>query len=243
MSVYAKPDRVTVRPEGAEAFEVPIAAVMPRGIWLTGALPAGQFAFRTPAELVFHCAEGRSLTARAEIVQWGPGGAGLELCGGREDVAARALLAWSQDRPAELSVPRSRRGPRRPFVRRGHILVVEDDASVRTLLTVALGKKGFRVRAVENVDDAIHSIARAAPDAILLDWMLPRRSGDALLGHVRDEALSVPVAVLSGVVALQSTRVEIQRMGAEVVIPKPFSVSAVVRWVEGAVRAPSVCAA
>jgi len=57
------------------------------------------------------------------------------------------------------------------------ILVVEDEPAIMELLRVNLADAGYDVRTVADAEAAEREIARAVPTLVLLDWMLPRKSG------------------------------------------------------------------
>src|SRR5207237_10655273 len=67
------------------------------------------------------------------------------------------------------------------------ILVVEDEPAIQELLRVNLEDAGFAVRTVADAEAALGEIRRALPDLLLLDWMLPARSGLALPRGLRGE--------------------------------------------------------
>jgi two-component system phosphate regulon response regulator PhoB len=65
------------------------------------------------------------------------------------------------------------------------ILVVEDEPAIMELLRVNLADAGYDVRAVADAEAAEREIARAVPTLVLLDWMLPRKSGLAFARELR----------------------------------------------------------
>jgi two-component system phosphate regulon response regulator PhoB len=68
------------------------------------------------------------------------------------------------------------------------ILVVEDEPAIMELLRVNLADAGYDVRAVPDAEAAGREIARAVPTLVLLDWMLPRKSGLAFARELRSDA-------------------------------------------------------
>ena len=68
------------------------------------------------------------------------------------------------------------------------ILVVEDEPAIMELLRVNLVDAGYDVRAVADAEAAEREIARAVPTLVLLDWMLPRKSGLAFARELRTSA-------------------------------------------------------
>ena len=68
------------------------------------------------------------------------------------------------------------------------ILVVEDEPAIMELLRVNLADAGYDVRAVADAEAAEREIARTAPSLVLLDWMLPGKSGLAFAKELRSDA-------------------------------------------------------
>lgn len=81
------------------------------------------------------------------------------------------------------------------------VLVVDDEVSMRGLLTLRFEAQGYRVESAASVDDAIALLNRRAIDAIVLDVKMPRRSGLDLLRFVRrhEKLRNLPVLILTGV--------------------------------------------
>lgn len=117
----------------------------------------------------------------------------------------------------------------------GRVLVVEDDASVRRLVSLHLTRGGFRVTEAESAEDARRWLDHA--DAVVLDRMLPGQSGDALLGWMRadSENRRVPVLMLTAR-ATERDRVGGLDAGADDYLVKPFSAPELVARVRALLR-------
>ena len=76
------------------------------------------------------------------------------------------------------------------------VLIVEDDNNIADLLRMYLEKEGFSVRIAGDGGTALREFAKAVPDLILLDVMLPVVDGWGVLSHVR-ETSRVPVIMLT----------------------------------------------
>ena len=76
------------------------------------------------------------------------------------------------------------------------ILVVDDKASVRTLVRDYLTEEGFRVVVAENGRDALYVARHEKPDLILLDIMMPEMGGYEFLRAYRKER-NTPVILLT----------------------------------------------
>jgi two-component system response regulator GlrR len=82
------------------------------------------------------------------------------------------------------------------------ILVVDDDAALRELITLRLEANGFRVEAVDSGETALAQLERARPDAVLTDMQMAGMDGMALFRaiHARDPALPVIVLTAHGTI-------------------------------------------
>jgi two-component system response regulator AtoC len=102
------------------------------------------------------------------------------------------------------------------------VLVVDDSDGVRTYLASLLELRGFAVDTAGDGNSAIALLrAGAAPDAVLLDVMMPGKGGLETLREIRESHASLPVIVLS-VVGKAATIVEAMRLGAADYLNKPF---------------------
>lgn len=112
------------------------------------------------------------------------------------------------------------------------VLVVDDDRDLCDLLSDFLAEEGYDVTRAYGGRDAIDAARSRAPDAVLLDLMLPDLAGVAVGRALRDVMTTrdVPIVVISGDrVALARGTAE---LGAHSSLEKPFSLTAV----EAAVR-------
>lgn len=101
-----------------------------------------------------------------------------------------------------------------------HILIVEDDAGVAQGLMRGLKQAGFRLSLAMSGDRGLELILSEAFDLVLLDLMLPERTGFEVLDAVRSRA-SVPIIVLSAMTHLPA-RLKSFEIGAVDFVPKPF---------------------
>lgn len=119
------------------------------------------------------------------------------------------------------------------------VLIVEDDGEIRGLLTNFLSENDFEVSEAKDGKVASDFIANEKYDIILMDMMLPFKSGDVLIRELRDskdKSKSVtPVIVLSAK-TMKDTRLEVLRMGADDYIIKPFDLDEVLVRIEVVLR-------
>jgi len=81
------------------------------------------------------------------------------------------------------------------------VLVVDDDDNTRRFLTVALEENGYEAVTAEDGDDGYRKIEEEVPDLILLDVMMPKKTGFSLFKQLRrkDEYKDIPIIMLTGV--------------------------------------------
>jgi len=104
-----------------------------------------------------------------------------------------------------------------------NILVVEDDANIRKVLTLQLKDAGYEVRAVDDGVKALEEVEREIPDLILLDIMMPRMDGYQVCAHLRQNfhTSRIPVIMLTAKSAPQE-KVEGFEHGANDYLTKPY---------------------
>lgn len=101
-----------------------------------------------------------------------------------------------------------------------HILVVEDDGDINRLLCQIIEDAGYTSQAAFSGTEALMYLEKQAWDLILLDLMLPGKSGEELLSLIRKES-DVAIIVISAKEE-QFTKIEMLRSGADDYITKPF---------------------
>lgn len=106
----------------------------------------------------------------------------------------------------------------------GKLLVVDDDASNRELLTRRLVRQGFEVESVESGPAALRLLRVRKVDLILLDLIMPMMDGDQVLAQLKadPELRDIPVIMLSALDEMDSV-VRCILMGAEDYLAKPFN--------------------
>jgi two-component system phosphate regulon response regulator OmpR len=101
-----------------------------------------------------------------------------------------------------------------------HLLVVDDDSRIRSLLTRFLGSNGFRVTAAESAEEARRQLASLAFDLLVVDVMMPGENGLEFTEALRQKS-SVPILMLT---ARSETpnRIRGLEIGADDYLAKPF---------------------
>src|SRR5215218_6624513 len=117
------------------------------------------------------------------------------------------------------------------------ILIVEDEEPLALLLRYNLESEGYDVETVARGDDADTRLREAAPDLVVLDWMLPGLSGIELCRRLRarPETKQLPIIMLTAR-GEESERVRGLATGADDYIVKPFSVPELMARVKAMLR-------
>jgi len=115
-----------------------------------------------------------------------------------------------------------------------HILVVEDEPKIAALLRDYLVVSGYRCSVLERGDEAVGWVRAHAPDAIVLDVMLPGADGLSICREVRAFS-SVPILIVTARVE-EIDRLLGLELGADDYICKPFSPREVVARVRAVLR-------
>lgn len=102
-----------------------------------------------------------------------------------------------------------------------HVLVIEDDREIRTLLQSSLAAEGFSVRTAVSVSEATALLQHALPDIVLLDLGLPDGDGADLVRDIRRRH-NLPVLVVSAR-HQEAEKVKLLDAGADDFLTKPFS--------------------
>jgi len=104
---------------------------------------------------------------------------------------------------------------------KANILIVEDEEALTLLLRYNLEAEGYGVETVPRGDEADLLLKERAPDLVILDWMLPGLSGIELSRHLRSEAVTTPIILISAY-ATDSVRRNAEAIGVACVLAKPF---------------------
>ncbi|MBD2870335.1 response regulator transcription factor [Paenibacillus arenilitoris] len=114
------------------------------------------------------------------------------------------------------------------------ILIIEDQEDVNLMLAEALTDAGYRVTSSYSGVDGMREIKNRSYDLILLDIMLPYKSGDEILKETRAFS-DTPVIVISAK-DMVGTKIDLLKLGADDYITKPFDLGEVTARVESNLR-------
>src|SRR5690606_34800962 len=113
------------------------------------------------------------------------------------------------------------------------VWIIDDDQSIRWVLTRALERAGFAVRAFASANEIDGLLERTRPSAVITDIRMPGTSGLELLARMQERAPEVPVILTTAYTDLDSA-VASYRQGAFEYLPKPFDVDEAVSLVRRA---------
>ncbi|MEM5529495.1 phosphate regulon transcriptional regulator PhoB [Gammaproteobacteria bacterium AS21] len=104
------------------------------------------------------------------------------------------------------------------------ILIVDDEASIRQMIAVALEMAGFQCSEADNAQTAHQMIIDKKPDMVLLDWMMPKVSGIELARRLRsdEQTADIPIIMLTARDG-EDHKVHGLEAGIDDYITKPFS--------------------
>jgi DNA-binding response OmpR family regulator len=115
-----------------------------------------------------------------------------------------------------------------------HVLLVEDDPSIREVATLGLEQAGFRVTASGDGREGLLRFRQGSFDLVLLDVMLPSLDGFEVLREIRGESRA-PVVMLSARDELHDIVVGLE-LGADDYVTKPFELPELVARIKAVLR-------
>jgi two-component system OmpR family response regulator len=118
------------------------------------------------------------------------------------------------------------------------VLVVDDEESLADLLTLALQYEGWEVRSAGSGSEALRIAEEFAPDAVLLDLLLPDFNGIEVVRRLRAGACDVPVLFLSARDEAEDRSAGLSA-GAQGYLTKPFSLDDVVSRIRAMLNRPA----
>lgn len=115
-----------------------------------------------------------------------------------------------------------------------NILVIEDDKEINHLLCQSLRSNGYLSKSAYTGIHGLEMLKNEEFEMVLLDIMLPYKSGDALLKELRTFS-NIPVLVISAKETTQS-KIDLLRLGADDYITKPFDMEEILARIESNLR-------
>ena len=121
------------------------------------------------------------------------------------------------------------------------IMIVEDEAGLRQGLEINLRHENYETATAGDGEEAIRLFHAEQPDLVLLDLMLPKKSGFEVLDHIR-KVSKIPVILLTAR-GQETDKVRGLRSGADDYVTKPFGVQELFARIDAVMRRSDVAAA
>ena len=118
--------------------------------------------------------------------------------------------------PLEATVPQSTATDIK-----GRVLVIDDEADIRESLETLLGMEGYSVDLAQNATEGLHKLEARGYDLVLLDLMMPDRSGMEVLREVRERDRETPIAMITAYGSVEAA-VNALKSGATDYFSKPW---------------------
>ncbi len=105
-----------------------------------------------------------------------------------------------------------------------HVVLVEDETNIAEAIRFLLGRDGWRVKTLANGGNAAEVIRAAKPDLVMLDVMLPEKTGFEILAELRsdDSLADLPILMLTARGQARDREMALQA-GVSRFMTKPFS--------------------
>lgn len=115
----------------------------------------------------------------------------------------------------------------------GHVLVIDDDPILRCMASEYLVEAGYSVEALEDGEGAVAAIAARAPDAVVLDMLMPNKDGIETLRELKRAFPTLRVLAISGGGRIEAADLLhwAQICGADAVMRKPLTEESLVEAV------------
>ena len=117
------------------------------------------------------------------------------------------------------------------------VLIADDDRSIRTVLTQALGRSGYQVRATSSAATLWRWVEDGEGDVVITDVIMPDENGLDLIPRIKRIRPELPVIVMSAQSTL-TTAVQATQRGAFDYLPKPFDLAELLAVVDRALKQP-----
>ncbi|MDD2366944.1 MAG: response regulator [Desulfuromonadaceae bacterium] len=120
-----------------------------------------------------------------------------------------------------------------------HILIVDDEEMIRSLLSSALEQEAYTCHQASNVDEAFILLGEQPVELVISDIMMPGRSGVELLRDLKKVNPDIAVLMITGLSDM-NTAMECVHLGADDYITKPFGINRVVLTVKNLIERRSL---
>ncbi len=102
------------------------------------------------------------------------------------------------------------------------LLIIEDDKNILSFLVRGFTESGYSVDSAEDGEEGEYLITINSYDILIIDWMLPKKSGIDIIKSIRAKKIKTPVIMLTAKDSIDD-KVSGLQIGADDYLPKPFS--------------------
>jgi two-component system, chemotaxis family, chemotaxis protein CheY len=103
------------------------------------------------------------------------------------------------------------------------ILLIDDDFTIRALLSLVLGAAGHTVREAQDGDEGVKQYHAKQPDIVITDLVMPTKGGLEVIAEIRRSKPAAKIIGMSGATYLPSYLKMVELLGESRVISKPFT--------------------
>jgi len=126
------------------------------------------------------------------------------------------------------------------MTKQASILVVDDDPEIVTMLSTRLGKRGYKVTTAEDGNRALEIAKRDRPDLVLLDIMMPGKSGWEVARALKQDPVTQHVKiVMVSAIGEKTNEITAPIYGADAHIDKPFEFEKLERVITELLKPPA----
>lgn len=114
------------------------------------------------------------------------------------------------------------------------ILVIDDDAALRTTVRRVLERSGHQVTEAENGAEGMRLVRKRPPDLVVTDLLMPEQEGIETIQELRENHPAIGIVAVSGAGGVEEggPLLDAQLFGADATLSKPFSVEALIEAVD-----------
>jgi two-component system, OmpR family, phosphate regulon response regulator PhoB len=122
-------------------------------------------------------------------------------------------------------------------MKKTHLLIIEDEEAIRDMLRFSLPEAEFGLTDAETVAQAVRLLADRIPDLIILDWMLPDKSGIDFIQWIKQKETlkDIPIIMLTAK-AEEAQKIQGLMTGADDYVTKPFSTAELTARIKAILR-------
>ncbi|MEO1012346.1 MAG: response regulator transcription factor [Bacteroidota bacterium] len=124
------------------------------------------------------------------------------------------------------------------MIARKKILIVDDDNMIIALLTFILERENFELSIAKDGNEGAEAVKTQNPDLIIMDVMLPYKSGFEVISLAKKTHTDIPILVLTTLGRVDLTLRDAEALGVAHVLSKPFNAHELLSWIHLLLKKP-----